>query len=285
MQARWYRVAAAATLVAGLAVPVLADDDHGRGGGGKNMNFNVAPRVYDPSSTRLVSSEWEMGTGCPTSATVRLFDSNPPYELQPASKYTDPACATADPFDRNDEGLVLVKTGPTLNNAAAVADLKGVKGAEVTELGYDIRKPGTSITDPRGSHCGAGAPRFDIVVNGNDHFLACGSPVPTSDQPGIGWQRLRWGGSDPNVPLLAYPASGTCESPTVPGDGGTCDLRGVAVDAISIVFDEGQDAMGGPDQFGVAFLDNIDVNGKLVGRGPEGESHGPHNDKGNGKGH
>jgi len=37
---------------------------------------------------------------------------------------------------------------------------------------------------------------------------------------------------------------------------------------ISIVFDEGQDASGAPDTFGLAVLDNIDVNGTLVGRGP-----------------
>ena len=35
---------------------------------------------------------------------------------------------------------------------------------------------------------------------------------------------------------------------------------------ITIVFDEGQDESGGPDFFGAAVLDNIDVNGVLVGR-------------------
>jgi hypothetical protein len=40
------------------------------------------------------------------------------------------------------------------------------------------------------------------------------------------------------------------------------------VQSISIVFDEGQDASGGPDSSGLAVLDNIDVNMVLVGRGP-----------------
>ena len=40
------------------------------------------------------------------------------------------------------------------------------------------------------------------------------------------------------------------------------------VSRIQIVFDEGQDVSGGPDQFGAAILDNIDVNGGLVGQGP-----------------
>jgi hypothetical protein len=43
------------------------------------------------------------------------------------------------------------------------------------------------------------------------------------------------------------------------------------VKSIQIVFDEGQDASGALDQFGLAVLDNIDVNGMLVGRG-----NGPH---------
>ena len=37
------------------------------------------------------------------------------------------------------------------------------------------------------------------------------------------------------------------------------------VQRIVIVFDEGTDASGGPDQFGAAILDNIDVNGTLLG--------------------
>jgi hypothetical protein len=38
------------------------------------------------------------------------------------------------------------------------------------------------------------------------------------------------------------------------------------VERIQIIFDEGQDT--GPDFFGAAIIDNIDVNGQLVGRGP-----------------
>jgi hypothetical protein len=45
------------------------------------------------------------------------------------------------------------------------------------------------------------------------------------------------------------------------------------VTELAIVFDEGQDPNGGPDQFGAAILDNIDVNGVLVGRGPSKEAH------------
>jgi hypothetical protein len=45
----------------------------------------------------------------------------------------------------------------------------------------------------------------------------------------------------------------------------------MTVKSIEIVFDEGQDT--GPDNFGIAVLDNIDVNGVLVGRGPSKAAH------------
>jgi len=40
------------------------------------------------------------------------------------------------------------------------------------------------------------------------------------------------------------------------------------VQNVQIVMDEGQDT--GPDNFGLSVLDNIDINGVLVGRGPSG---------------
>ena len=41
------------------------------------------------------------------------------------------------------------------------------------------------------------------------------------------------------------------------------------VKSITIVFDEGTDT--GPDNFGLAVIDNIDVNGVLIGRGDDGD--------------
>jgi len=262
MNRRWYVLAAALALFA-VSFPVAADND----GDGR---FQVIPRVFDPSGTRLVNSDWEKGTGCPTDAKVVLFDTNPPFDLLPPSRYTDPACPTGDARDRANEGLVLVKTGPTLNNASAVAELRGVRRRAITELGYDIRKPGVNIADPRGSHCGAGAPRFNVVIEGRTYFVGCASPPPTVDQPGIGFQRLRWGGGTPAQPVLAFPAGGVCVAPTTADPSGACDITGVRVERITIVFDEGQDASGAPDQFGAAVLDNIDVNGVLVGQGEGG---------------
>ena len=200
----------------------------------KESFHSVKPSEFDPSGTHLVQAAWLHGIGCPTDATTTA----------PTSSFTDPACPTGDPRDQRNQGLLLVKTGPTENNAAAVAELKKVKGITVTELGYDIRKSGGSGASPLGSHCGAGAPRFDVITtDGLVHFIGCNSPPALIAGASDGWVRLRWD------PATAFPPVTS------------------TVQRILIVFDEGQDPSGGPDSFGAAILDNIDVNGVLVGRG------------------
>jgi len=238
--------------------------------------FTVVPFEFDPYGTHLVAAEWKGGLGCPTSAKTAPF-LPPDFSTVGSGTYTDPACPTGDSQDGRNQGLLLAKTGPTNNDASAGAVIQGVKGTELTELGYDLRKPGSGTgfdvvgdqNDPRGSHCGAGAPRFNIVTAedpGAIYFLGCNSPPPDFDYSGDGWQRLRWGGT---VPLKAY-RNGV----------DLTDISGKTVKSLSIVFDEGDETEyynvtptdagpdASPDEFGLAVLDNIDVNGTLVGRGP-----------------
>src|SRR5438477_5590667 len=156
--------------------------------------FSVTPREYDPAHTFLVQAAWLDGVGCPTGARTAVYGPPPNYPISAGPSYTDPACTTGDASDQHNQGLLLAKTGPTSNVAAAVADIKGVHGS-VTELGYDLRKP-VAATDPRGSHCGAGAPRFNVETTHAFYFIGCNSPpavqvVSTS----TGWIRLRWGGT------------------------------------------------------------------------------------------
>jgi len=207
-------------------------------------NFHhVQPADFDPGKTNLVQATWLSGIGCPTNAFT--FD----FTTRSTTAFTDAACTTGDSSDHHNEGLLLVKTGPTNNFAAAVAELTNVKGITLSELGYDIRKSGGSGGSTFGSHCGAGAPRFDVVTSdGTIHFVGCNSPPATVAASSTGWVRLRWGAAEL---AAAFPA-------IAPTD---------VVTRIVIVFDEGTDAMGGPDQFGAAILDNIDVNTTLVGQG------------------
>jgi hypothetical protein len=227
------------------------------------FTFSVIPADFDPYGTHLVEAEWEDGIGCPTNSSTAPF-LPPDFSQVGTGTFTDPACQTGDLSDKRNAGLLLVKTGPTNNDVSADAVLDGVNGMSLTELGYDIRKPGSGTganmpgdqNDARGSHCGAGAARFNIETYEDPtaiYFLGCNSPPPDMNSSGAGWQRLRWGGT---FPLLAYRNGSAL---TV--------ISGMTVKRLSIVFDEGQDT--GPDLFGAAVLDNIDVNGTLVGRGPE----------------
>ncbi len=137
----------------------------------------------------------------------------------------------------DNQGLQLAKNGATTDCSAAGADIKGVKGITLTELGFDYRN---------GFHCGAGAPRFNVVTTDGLSFAggcANGTHTPIPGQPG--WTRVRINPSDSSQMF-----------PPIPPD--------ATVLSIGIVFDEGTDAAGGPDSTGFATLDNIDINGTLV---------------------
>src|SRR3989442_1617992 len=215
--------------------------------------FQVKPQEFDPGKTHLVQAAWLNGTGCPTNATIALpnatFTGVGGY-----SAFNDTACPIGDLNDQHNEGLLLVKTGTTTNFAAATGELINVKGITLTELGYDIRKFGAGThLSAVGSHCGAGAPRFNVITTADSFFIGCSSPPPDTETLETGWIRLRWG--------MAGVAMGFSSTTfTVMPITGT-------VQRIVIVFDEAQDAFGGLDQFGAAILDNIDVNGTLVGHG------------------
>jgi hypothetical protein len=233
--------------------------------------FTVTAKEYDPAHTFLVQAQWLDGIGCPTNAGWSTDGSTI------TSHYTDLACAAGgDASDTHNQGLLLAKTGPTGNWAAAQADITGVKGITLTELGYDIRKPGSDTrAGARGSHCGAGAPRFNVTASDGVtyDFIGCnsGATPATSEVDGQGWIRLRWG----NGTIVAFAANG-------PLAGQAINISGINVSSIQIVFDEGQDT-GGPDFFGLAVLDNVDVNGTLVGRGDNAGNHkGGNNGKHNG---
>ncbi len=219
--------------------------------------FSVTAREFDPARSFLVQAEWLDGIGCPTSQDIQAF-LPPNFDTVGTVTYKDTGCPTGDSSDNHNQGLLLVKTGPTNNNAAAVADIKGASG-KITEVGYDLRKPGIPLmaaaaNDPRGSHCGAGAPRFDLTTqDGKTYFIGCNSPPATVTAFSEGWIRLRWGSS---VGLFAFQGFAPF---------GLVNTSTLNVKNISIVFDEGQDT--GPDNFGLAVLDNIDVNGMIVGRG------------------
>jgi hypothetical protein len=217
---------------------------------GHVLFHQVHPGEYDPARTHLVNGAWLMGIGCPTDAKVADYPAT-----SPTRTYSDPACLVGDSKDKRNEGLLLAKTGPTSNNAEPFAELKNLKGVPITELGYDLRKTG-STTDLRGSTCSVEAPMFQLQTKAGDvYYIGCQSPPPDTQVAGDGYLRLRWGGA---APLMAYKNGSVLT-----------DITGMKFDKVFIVFQDGYGAgTADPSNFGLAVLDNIDVNGVLVGEGP-----------------
>jgi len=201
------------------------------------------PGEYDPVHGFLVQAVWQSGIGCPLNARTTIDGST-------TAQYTDPACTTGDSKDTKNMGVLLAKTGPTSNFAEPFLTLKDISTTAITEIGYDIRKP-VAYDDPRGSQCSADGPTFQFVSGTDVYYVACSSPPPNSQLAGNGWVRLRWGAGGV---LIAYQNGVT-----------PVNISGMTFDAAYIVLQAGQDE--GPENFGLAVLDNIDVNGVLVGKG------------------
>lgn len=143
---------------------------------------------------------------------------------------------------KSDHALVLKKEGTTATVASAGAAISKVKNLVLTELGFDYEV---------GGHCGAGAPRYNVTLtDGSVFFFGCshGDVVGTMvDSQGDTWNRVRFTNDDAfygGGPTLVWPGFGVAE-----------------VQAIHVIFDEGTD-------IGTGFvrLDNLDVNGKLMGK-------------------
>ena len=193
-------------------------------------SFQAVPFVFvgsasecapSPAGSRIVTSTWLNGMGLPDNGTANP-DANDPHD-----------------------GLLLSKNGPTPNCSAAGARITGVAGMQVTQLGFDYRN---------GTHCGAGAPRFNLVTSDKVfHFVggcANGTKTP-APQDTAHWTRVRF---DPSNPAQAFP-------PVAPG---------AKIKTLSIIYDEGTDTPTTEDPRGVGLsvIDNIDVNGQLITHRP-----------------
>jgi len=222
-------------LTAGSAGSALADDNGNGGNNGRNNQLGAQPFVFIGSAadcgtagSNIVTSAWLGGMGLP-----------------------DDGSANPDGQDPH-LGLLLNKNGPTANCSAAGATITGVRpGTTLTELGFDYRL---------GGHCGAGAPRFNITSTaGFTYFAGCadGTLSPAPQDPAE-WGRVRF------TAAQIFPASPSAP-PFVLGPAGT----GTQVRSISIVYDEGTDTPSPSDPTGVglAVLDNLDVNGRLIAAG------------------
>ena len=154
----------------------------------------------------------------------------------------DAAGVPVSPQTANNSGnlaLALSKTAHAPAGTSAGAQLVGAENlVKLTELGFDVRQ---------GGHCTPASPHF-VVVTSDDvtHVLTGCANGTIQTAPAQGWIRVRF---DPTNPAQASP-------PLAPGQ---------QIKSIAIVLDEGPEATpnrGG----GLVVLDNIDVNGVIVGK-------------------
>jgi hypothetical protein len=85
---------------------------------------NVAPGKFDPGNTKLVASQWISGIGCPTNA-----------KLSPSGTYTDDACPTGDPGDKENKGPSHGEDRPDAEQRVGVRPVEGRAAADHHTVG------------------------------------------------------------------------------------------------------------------------------------------------------
>jgi hypothetical protein len=194
-----------------------------------------------PAGSRIVSALWMGGMGLPDNGGP---NNSPPTDLSNAPNNDDPHY-----------GLLLSKNGNSAICASAGAVIEAVKGTVLpagAALGFDYRN---------GGHCGAGAPRFNLITKDpvtnqqTFHFVggcANGTKTP-AEQDLLEWTRVRIALNDPaqTFPVVA---------------------PGSTILSLTILYDEGTENVSAEDPRGVglAAIDNIFVNGEYIrsGGGP-----------------
>jgi len=228
---------AIAALVGLLPASAVADDNSVQA-----VPFTFVGTAADcapaPAGSRIVTAAWLGGMGLPDNGGMNATTPNDPHT-----------------------GLLLSKNGPTADCSSSGARITGVKGMTVDasfQLGFEYRN---------GGHCGAGAPRFNVVAQLGSaaqtfHFVGgCANdttPTPAPQDPAQ-WTRVMFQTANPAESFPVIPV-------------------GSKIVSISIVYDEGTDTANNDTQgVGLAVIDNIYINGRIITSGPSGR------DKGNDK--
>lgn len=142
------------------------------------------------------------------------------------------------------QALYFQKMAPTATFSAGVAVVNGIEGtpvAALTNLSWEHRIDG---------HCGAGAPRWSVGVQGASGakytlFLGCAAAAHSPDPTNSNWIIDSYTGTD----IVTIGAANAGFSAQVP------DITAGTITSLAIIFDEGTD-----QGTGFVFLDNITVN-------------------------
>jgi hypothetical protein len=189
-----------------------------------------------PVTLNVTSGTCVYNCGGTMSMYAQPYTYDPTYSGTVAALWVDHlGVPTANHSTTGDPGLVLSKNASP--NATAVttgsyagAYIRNVSGS-LTELGYDYRE---------GGQCTATSPHFVLVVPSGTHTLGCSTGTSTAG-PVKGWIRVRF-----DLAKLGL----------LPGD---------TVTSLKLVLDYGPES-GATAAGGMVVIDNIDVNGKFVGK-------------------
>jgi len=180
--------------------------------------------------SHVVTSAWLGGMGLPDNGGDTAFN------------------GVADTAKDPHRGLLLSKNGPSPDCSSAGARISGVRGMSVDAtftLGFDYRN---------GGHCGAGAPRFNVVAKpptgpNTSHFVGgCVNGVQTpAPQDAVEWTRARFTAAQQFPPIPA----------------------GSTIVRITLLHDEGTDtaSVQDPNGVGLAVVDNVFINGQFIRTG------------------
>jgi hypothetical protein len=161
-----------------------------------------------------------------------------PFSLDPGAKSTADAMwldgygvPVQSKKDPTSQGLVIRRNPSAPKTAIAGAALKGAAGSQLSQLSFDLRSD---------SECSSQAPQF-VIVTADEivHKASCATGTIQSLTVS-GWKRVSFD-----------PANSRQLSPAV--------APGMAVKTIALVMDQ-------PIATGMAVLDNINVNGRYIGR-------------------
>lgn len=239
--------AAAGIVIGATRMPISAQDNSRD----DDQQLRAVPFVFvgtapgcatAPPGSNIVTSAWLRGMGLPDDESSNLAPANRDPHL----------------------GLLLSKNGLTADCSSAGARILGVRGMTVDAtfvLGFDYRN---------GSHCGGGAPRFNVVVDNSVtgtetfHFVGncnVGTDAPAEQDP-LEWTTITF------TPAQAFP-------PIPPGS---------TIRSITLLYDEGTDQVSANafsqdvSGIGLAVVDNININGNVIRRGSGNPSSGNCND-------
>jgi hypothetical protein len=165
------------------------------------------------------------------------------------------------------KGLVLHKGTESADLGIPYANVEGFEGASLHQLGFDVRSQRKKKFS--GEHCNA-SPTIEVTLtNGTTYAFYCtaGKHTPL---PNTAWDRIRF--TDADAKPISCGGKG-CEMQPWPGFASGKAVIATPKDqdpkssTFQIIMMDGYDS--GPDYSGVTYIDNIDLNGTVIGDGAQ----------------